>query len=181
MVVWLNIKNVKCRYICRGVNAVVGLGCLVPLPVLWFALVLFPSLWRAFCPFVRHWFSPAPIYCNKSCVTVFLGYLYIFHLGLLHFISTFVTWFWFIGHVDHVCSFSYFVYIQMIPLWLGPLLLLFLVLFLWQGLTPYEKKKYVWKMLYIYMLGYDVDFGHMEAVSLISAPKYPEKQVLCTP
>ncbi|CAH2072143.1 unnamed protein product [Thlaspi arvense] len=26
------------------------------------------------------------------------------------------------------------------------------------------------------MEGYDVDFGHMEAVSLISAPKYPEKQ-----
>ncbi|KAJ7981101.1 AP-2 complex subunit alpha [Quillaja saponaria] len=46
-----------------------------------------------------------------------------------------------------------------------------------KGLTPYEKKKYVWKMLYIYMLGFDVDFGHMEAVSLISAPKYPEKQV----
>lgn len=47
-------------------------------------------------------------------------------------------------------------------------------------MTPYEKKKYVWKMLYIYMLGYDVDFGHMEAVSLISAPKYPEKQVKCS-
>ncbi|XP_073023712.1 AP-2 complex subunit alpha-1-like isoform X2 [Primulina eburnea] len=46
-----------------------------------------------------------------------------------------------------------------------------------KGLTHYEKKKYVWKMLYVYMLGYDVDFGHMEAVSLISAPKYPEKQV----
>ncbi|KAJ4744633.1 AP-2 complex subunit alpha-2 [Rhynchospora pubera] len=46
-----------------------------------------------------------------------------------------------------------------------------------KGLSPYEKKKYVWKMLYIYMLGYDVDFGHAEAVSLISAPKYPEKQV----
>ncbi|XP_010535653.1 PREDICTED: AP-2 complex subunit alpha-2-like isoform X2 [Tarenaya hassleriana] len=44
-------------------------------------------------------------------------------------------------------------------------------------LTPYKKKKYVWKMLYIHLLGYDVDFGHMEAVSLISAPKYPEKQV----
>ncbi|XP_010541301.1 PREDICTED: AP-2 complex subunit alpha-2-like isoform X2 [Tarenaya hassleriana] len=44
-------------------------------------------------------------------------------------------------------------------------------------LTPYKKKKYVWKMLYIYVLGYDVDFGHMEPVSLISAPKYPEKQV----
>jgi hypothetical protein len=27
------------------------------------------------------------------------------------------------------------------------------------------------------MLGYDVDFGHMETVSLISAPKYAEKQV----
>ncbi|KAG2555309.1 hypothetical protein PVAP13_9KG560600 [Panicum virgatum] len=46
-----------------------------------------------------------------------------------------------------------------------------------KGLSPYEKKKYVWKMLYIYMLGYDVDFGHTETVSLISAPKYPEKQV----
>uniref|UniRef100_R7WC91 AP-2 complex subunit alpha n=1 Tax=Aegilops tauschii TaxID=37682 RepID=R7WC91_AEGTA len=45
------------------------------------------------------------------------------------------------------------------------------------GLSHYEKKKYVWKMLYIHMLGYDVDFGHMETVSLISAPKYPEKQV----
>lgn len=31
------------------------------------------------------------------------------------------------------------------------------------------------------MLGYDVDFGHMEAVSLISAPKYPEKQVYQAP
>lgn len=46
-----------------------------------------------------------------------------------------------------------------------------------KGLTVYEKKKYVWKMLYIYMLGYDVDFGHMETVALISAPKYAEKQV----
>jgi hypothetical protein len=27
------------------------------------------------------------------------------------------------------------------------------------------------------MLGYDVDFGDMEAVSLISAPNYQEKQV----
>ncbi|KAE8660368.1 AP-2 complex subunit alpha-2 [Hibiscus syriacus] len=45
--------------------------------------------------------------------------------------------------------------------------------------TPYDQKKYVWKMLFIYMLGYDVDFDHMEAVSLISAPKYPEKQVGC--
>ena len=25
-----------------------------------------------------------------------------------------------------------------------------------QKLTPYQKKKYVWKMLYIYVLGYEV-------------------------
>ncbi|XP_042451765.1 AP-2 complex subunit alpha-1-like isoform X1 [Zingiber officinale] len=46
-----------------------------------------------------------------------------------------------------------------------------------KGLSHYEKKKYVWKILYVHMLGYDVDFGHTETVSLISAPKYPEKQV----
>eukprot|EP00271_Cylindrocystis_brebissonii_P023186 TRINITY_DN9462_c0_g1_i2.p1 TRINITY_DN9462_c0_g1~~TRINITY_DN9462_c0_g1_i2.p1 ORF type:complete len:1084 (+),score=251.00 TRINITY_DN9462_c0_g1_i2:248-3499(+) len=46
-----------------------------------------------------------------------------------------------------------------------------------ERLTPYEQKKYVWKMMYIYMLGYDVDFGHLEAIALISAPKYAEKQV----
>jgi hypothetical protein len=37
--------------------------------------------------------------------------------------------------------------------------------------------RYVWKLLYIYMLGYEVEFGHMHVVSLISAPKYSEKQV----
>ena len=29
----------------------------------------------------------------------------------------------------------------------------------------------------MYMLGYDVDFGHMEAVNLISSAKYSEKSV----
>ncbi|KAK3247659.1 hypothetical protein CYMTET_42846 [Cymbomonas tetramitiformis] len=46
-----------------------------------------------------------------------------------------------------------------------------------KNLSAYDKKKYVWKLLYIYMLGYDVEFGHMEALSLISSPKYAEKQV----
>lgn len=46
-----------------------------------------------------------------------------------------------------------------------------------RALSSYEKKKYVTKMLYIYMLGYDMDFGHMEAVGLISATKFSEKQV----
>ena len=44
-------------------------------------------------------------------------------------------------------------------------------------LTPYQKRKYVWKMLYIYVLGYQVDFGHMEALNLITAQGYAEKTV----
>jgi AP-2 complex subunit alpha len=32
-------------------------------------------------------------------------------------------------------------------------------------------------MLYIYVLGYEVDFGHMEALNLITAPGYAEKTV----
>lgn len=42
-------------------------------------------------------------------------------------------------------------------------------------MNGYQRKKYVWKILYMYMLGYEVDFGHMEAVNLISSPKYSEK------
>lgn len=44
-------------------------------------------------------------------------------------------------------------------------------------LSGYQKKKYVCKLLYIYILGWDVDFGHLEAVSLISARNYSEKQI----
>jgi hypothetical protein len=46
-----------------------------------------------------------------------------------------------------------------------------------QTLARLFARRYVWKLLYIYMLGYDVEFGHMEAVGLISSPKYAEKQV----
>ncbi|KAF1968816.1 Adaptor protein complex AP-2 alpha subunit [Bimuria novae-zelandiae CBS 107.79] len=45
------------------------------------------------------------------------------------------------------------------------------------GLNGYQKKKYVCKLLYIYILGWNVDFGHLEAVNLISATKYSEKQI----
>ncbi|MCJ1422500.1 hypothetical protein MMC29_000380 [Sticta canariensis] len=38
-------------------------------------------------------------------------------------------------------------------------------------LVEYDKKKYVWKLLYIFMLGYDVEFGHKQAADLISASK----------
>jgi AP-2 complex subunit alpha len=30
------------------------------------------------------------------------------------------------------------------------------------ALNGYQKKKYVWKLVYMFMLGYDIDFGHME-------------------
>ncbi|KAI9786181.1 MAG: hypothetical protein M1839_007591 [Geoglossum umbratile] len=45
------------------------------------------------------------------------------------------------------------------------------------NLNGYQRKKYVCKLLYIYILGWNVDFGHLEAVNLISATKYSEKQI----
>ena len=33
------------------------------------------------------------------------------------------------------------------------------------------------QLLYIYILGWNVDFGHLEAVNLISATRYSEKQI----
>jgi AP-2 complex subunit alpha len=41
-----------------------------------------------------------------------------------------------------------------------------------------QKKKYLSKIVFTYILGYDVDVGHMEAVNLISSPKYSEKQIV---
>ena len=37
--------------------------------------------------------------------------------------------------------------------------------------SEYDRKKYVWKLLYIYMLGYEVEFGHKQAADLIPAQK----------
>ncbi|KAF0775344.1 hypothetical protein AaE_000956, partial [Aphanomyces astaci] len=42
-------------------------------------------------------------------------------------------------------------------------------------LNSYDKKKYAWKLIYIYMLGYDIDFGHMQVINLVSGTKYSEK------
>ena len=44
-------------------------------------------------------------------------------------------------------------------------------------LSSYQKKKYVWKMCYIYMLGYEIDFGHAEFISIIGSQKYQDKPV----
>ncbi|KAG5647992.1 hypothetical protein DXG03_007026 [Asterophora parasitica] len=40
------------------------------------------------------------------------------------------------------------------------------------------KGAYVAKIIFTYILGYKVDVGHMEAVNLISSPKYSEKQIV---
>lgn len=53
--------------------------------------------------------------------------------------------------------------------------------FAWTGdkaLDGYSKKKYVCKLLFIFLLGHDIDFGHMEAVNLLSSNKYTEKQIV---
>ena len=46
-----------------------------------------------------------------------------------------------------------------------------------KNLDSYQMKKYVWKMIYMFMLGYEIDFGHMQVINLISSPIYSEKQV----
>ncbi|CAF4192088.1 unnamed protein product, partial [Rotaria sordida] len=46
-------------------------------------------------------------------------------------------------------------------------------------LDGYQKKKYVCKLLFIFLLGHDIDFGYMEAVNLLSSNKYTEKQIVC--
>ncbi|TKS92481.1 C Adaptor protein complex AP-2 subunit alpha-2 [Collichthys lucidus] len=38
-----------------------------------------------------------------------------------------------------------------------------------KALDGYSKKKYVCKLLFIFLLGHDIDFGHMEAVNLLSS------------
>ncbi|ORY35736.1 adaptin N terminal region-domain-containing protein [Naematelia encephala] len=45
------------------------------------------------------------------------------------------------------------------------------------GLDGYQRKKYLSKVVFTYILGYKVDVGHMEAVNLISSTKYSEKQI----
>jgi AP-2 complex subunit alpha len=45
-------------------------------------------------------------------------------------------------------------------------------------LDGYQKKKYVCKLLFIFLLGHDIDFGHKEAVNLLISNKYTEKQIV---
>ncbi|KAJ2832856.1 hypothetical protein FBU31_002007, partial [Coemansia sp. 'formosensis'] len=45
------------------------------------------------------------------------------------------------------------------------------------GLNGYNRKKYVCKLVYMALLGYEVSFGHREAVDLVNSTKYSEKQI----
>jgi len=45
------------------------------------------------------------------------------------------------------------------------------------SLSSYQRKKYVWKLVYIHVLGYEVDFGHAEVLKLVRSNKYSEKNV----
>ncbi len=45
------------------------------------------------------------------------------------------------------------------------------------SLSSYQRKKYVWKLVYIHVLGYEVDFGHAEVVTLVQSNKFSEKTV----
>ena len=47
-----------------------------------------------------------------------------------------------------------------------------------KGLDGYQKKKYVAKLLFIFLLGHEVDFGHLEAVNLLTSLTYSEKQIV---
>ena len=42
----------------------------------------------------------------------------------------------------------------------------------------YQKKKYISKLIFIFLLGNDIDFGHQEAVNLLSSVHFSEKQIV---
>lgn len=44
-----------------------------------------------------------------------------------------------------------------------------------QRISGYERKKGVWKLVYCYMLGHDVNLGQIEAINLVSSQVYSEK------
>jgi AP-2 complex subunit alpha len=46
-------------------------------------------------------------------------------------------------------------------------------------LDVYNRKKYVLKLMYISILGYSIEFGHMEAMELPHTAKYQDKVIVC--
>ena len=48
-----------------------------------------------------------------------------------------------------------------------------------KSMSSYDRKKYVLKLMYIKLLGYRVDFGHKQVLSLIKGNKYSEIYTGC--
>eukprot|EP00049_Salpingoeca_infusionum_P018290 m.356545 g.356545 ORF g.356545 m.356545 type:complete len:909 (-) comp17570_c0_seq1:280-3006(-) len=46
-----------------------------------------------------------------------------------------------------------------------------------KGLNGYQKKKYVCKLIFMFLLGHEIEFGYMEAINLMSSLQYSEKQI----
>ena len=46
-----------------------------------------------------------------------------------------------------------------------------------KAIKGYDKKKYVCKLLYMFLLGVNIDFGYIEAVSLLASKVFSEKQI----
>ena len=45
-------------------------------------------------------------------------------------------------------------------------------------LDGYQKKKYVCKLIFIFLLGNNIEFGHQEAVNLLASLRFSEKQIV---
>ena len=53
--------------------------------------------------------------------------------------------------------------------------------------AAYDRKKYLWKLMYTKMLGYDIEFGHKQAMDLMASsrlvftgtrvPSYPSRGI----
>lgn len=43
------------------------------------------------------------------------------------------------------------------------------------NISGYDRKKYIWKLVYIKLLGHEIDFGYREAAMLVGSTKYSEK------
>lgn len=44
-----------------------------------------------------------------------------------------------------------------------------------KNMSGYDRKKYVWKLLFARLNGYDINFGYKEILTLVGSPKYSEK------
>ena len=46
-----------------------------------------------------------------------------------------------------------------------------------KGISGYQRKKYVWKMIFIYILGYEIYYGHFQAANLLNSSQFSENYI----